>query len=459
MNEIPLVGFENLHCHSFYSLDGVNSPAELCDRVVANGQSYLSISDHGNLSSIPHQIRACEEKNIQPIFAIEAYINKHQKKAGSLEKNHEIIENLSEEEKKEFKVSPHLLLIAYNQEGYKNLVRMSSWSFCYGFYRHPRINYEILKEHKEGIIATSACINSPIGRAFLKGGEEAAKEEIKEFISIFGKENFYLEIMLLDFKKQRPYNEFLIKAAEEFGLKIIISCDAHYADKEESHMQKLILLLKNKKTLADLEDMIANSGGTEDIFELQDTNLYLKDERTLNETYKKHDYIPFEVFQEAKKNTLAICERAKGVKLDRKLKLPQIPDADQKLQELVVRGMKEKNNGLYRQKKYAKRLSEELDLIKRKGFSSYFLIQKMIRDGARAYAKTIGIDPAYVMGKGRGSAGGALVLYFLGVTDVDPIKEDLLFSRFLSESRGGRSLNLEFKNIDPLPPEEMLSKD
>ena len=189
-----------------------------------------------------------------------------------------------------------------------------------------------------------------------------------------------------------------------------------------------------------------------DFFELQDENLWMKSEEEINEKWVKdyQDIIPYELFQEAKRNTVRICEKAKGVKLDRSLKLPVVENCDEKLKDLVIQGFNRRN--LPKTKNYLGRIKEEISLIKRKGFSSYFLLQKMMTDEARRICpQLLGWgDGSEAVGPGRGSACGSLVCYCLGITDVDPIKEDLLFSRFLSESRGGRSMVLEFKDIDPI---------
>jgi DNA polymerase-3 subunit alpha len=183
-----------------------------------------------------------------------------------------------------------------------------------------------------------------------------------------------------------------------------------------------------------------------DFFELQDENLWMKSEEELNEKWLSDysDIIPYEVFCEAKKNTVEICRKAKGVELDRSLKLPIFPDCDERLKDQVIDGFKKRN--LPKTREYLDRIKEELGLITRKGFSTYFLIQKMMTDEARRWCReNIGGDGTQAVGPGRGSACGSLICYCLGITDVDPVYEGLLFSRFMSEARGGRSINFDFK--------------
>lgn len=407
------------------------------------------------LGAVPRQIKICEkicdkykDKNkLSPIFASELYLNSLQPESSGLEDMQAFIKDLSPDETESLKASPHLLAIAYNLEGYKNLVRLTSWGWTKGFYRKPRVNYEQLKKHREGLIFTSCCYNSEIGRAFDRGGEESGFQMLEKHLEMFGTDHYYLELMLLDFKKQFAYDAFIIKCHERYKLPLIVSCDVHYCKKEDSHYQRLMLMIQTNRTLKEIEEA-KQKDAMADFFELQDSNLWMKSEEELNEKWLNDykDIIPYELFQEAKKNTVKICEMAKGVKFDRSLKLPAIDEADEKLKYLTVQGFEKRN--LPKNRIYLSRIKEELSLITRKGFSSYFLIQKMMTDEARRVCPTIlgWGDGSEAVGPGRGSAGASLVCYCLGITDVDPIKEDLLFSRFLSESRGGRSMVLEFKD-------------
>lgn len=401
------------------------------------------------LGAVPRQIRACEKicdkygkDKLSSIFAAELYVNPLQIESES-EDISKYTSELSPEDMNIFKASPHLLAIAYNEIGYRNLVNLTSWGFIKGFYRKPRVNYEQLLKHKEGLYFTSCCYNSEVGRAFDRGGEEEAYKAIEKYIEMFGKENYFLEIMLLDFKKQKPYNEFIVKAREKYNLGIIVTQDCHYCLQEDSHYQRLMLMVQTNRTIQEIQNALKEDA-MRDFFELQDANLWMKSEEELNEKWLSDysDVVPYEIFCEAKKTTVEICRKAKGVKLDRSLKLPSFPDADERLKLLVLKGYR------YRQlpdtKVYKNRIIEELGLISRKGFSTYFLIQKMMTDEARKWCKEfIGGDGTQAVGPGRGSAVGSLVCYCLGITDVDPVKEDLLFSRFMSEARGGRSIKLE----------------
>ncbi len=447
-NNMEIVGFEHLHLHTDYSaLDGYSCVEEYSTRAKKINQKFLCISDHGVMGSVPRQLRACEKAKISPIHACELYVNPFQMELKEGESSGDYAKHMSPEEKLKFKKSYHLLAIAYNTQGYTNLVKLSSWGWTKGFYYKPRVNHEMIMKHKEGIIFTSCCYNGEIGQAFDKGGEGPAMEMVEKYMAMFG-ENFYLELMLLDFTKQKPYDAFIIKAHEKYGIPLIITNDVHYCEADDSKMQRLMLMIQTKRTVQDIQKMQA-ADETADLFELQDPNLWQKSEEELNQKWIS-DYsgiIDYDLFKQAKQNTVKICEKAKGgVILDRSIKFPQIPDDEEKLFEAIKEGFNRRN--LPYNKEYCHRIKEEYELIKYKRFCSYFLIQKTIVDEARRASPGIyGFgDGSDAVGPGRGSVVGSLVAYCLGITDVDPIKHGLLFSRFLSPARGGRSLKVRFSS-------------
>lgn len=451
-----IVGFEHIHLHTSTGslLDGFGNVEDYAKKWKGpDGGDFFCISDHGMMAAIPAQIRACapsnkkddpnKNKKLFSIFASELYINPLQIEYSSDAELKQYMTSLNEVELKQFRHRGyHLLAIAFNQKGYSNLVKLSSLGWTKGFYYKPRVNHEQLKKYKEGIIFTSCCYASEIAQAFDKGGEEAGFAMIEKYHAMFG-ENFYLEIMLLDFPKQRPYNNFIIKAHLKYGIPIEISCDTHYVDEKDSYFQRLMLMAQTKSTIKTIQQKLEQQGIT-DLFELQDTNLWMKIERELNQKYWK-DFssdIDYEIFKKAKQTTVEICRKAKGVEIDRTLKLPQLPDANEKLKELMLKGFKEK--GLPRTKKYLDRIKEEYELICHKDFASYFLIQKMMVDEARRICPEFGIDEQYAVSCGRGSCCGSLMYFLLDITGIDSVKEGLLFSRFLSASRGGKTLSLRF---------------
>jgi DNA polymerase-3 subunit alpha len=406
---------------------------------------YLTVTDHGMMGVIPRQIRACEHAGISPVFGCEMYLN-------NMHMPKEDVSQLNDEEKIEYGKNYHLLSLAYTNEGYSNLVQLSSQSYLQ-FYKKPRVTGKQVDKHKKGIIFTSSCYIGEIGQAFDRYGVDAAEEKLKSYIARFSPD-FYLEIMLLDFKKQRAYNEWLVKMHLKYGVPMVVTQDCHYCRKEDSQQQRYMLMIRGKKTIKDFENLEDGA----DYFELQDTNLYLKSEAELDEKYMRReadgfcymDIIPPEIYTQAKRNSVIIAQKASGVEIDRSVKLPQVANADERFKDACRTGYKWR--GLGNNNKYLNRLGEEVGLITRKGFASYFLIQQQICNEARRVCPQIlgwGTGNEAI-GPGRGSAVGSLVCYCLGITDVDPLKHDLLFSRFLSEARGGREMKTRFTGI-PIP--------
>lgn len=458
----PVMGFEHLHRHSDFSLlDGFAMVPEYAERMRQINQRYLCITDHGVMGAVPQQIFWSDNginengdikpssQKLYPLFGCELYVNHMQPKVESREESAEFRKSLSEEEKPRFDKSCHLLAIAYNNLGYSNLVRLTSWAWIHGYYRKPRVNHDVLKQYKEGIIFTSTCANSEIANALFKQGEDAAFQVLEKYIAMFAP-HFYLELMMLDFKLQPEYNRFLIKAHDKYHLPLIMSQDCHYCKQEHSHNQQLMLMQQNKRTIQEIKAMI-ESGQAEDIFELQDTNLWLKSEDELNAKWEAsyQNVIPYELYKESKANTVKICEFAKGVEIDRQMKLPELPHANESLLEEIKKGFVARH--CPQTPEYSKRLKEEYELICEKGFASYFLIQKMMTDVARAKGPEIlGFgDGSEAVGPGRGSVCGSLVAYCLRLHDVEPIIHDLRFSRFLSPARGGWQMKIRH-SLEPI---------
>ena len=456
---LEIVGYENCHRHSDRGSlqDGYATVEEYAKYSKQANQQYLCITDHGMMSAVPQQIKYAEKHKLNPIFGCELYVNPMQIACDTDEDRQKYIKRLDPDSLSIMKMrGAHLLAIATSIQGYSNLVKLCSWGHIKGFYYKPRVNHEQLMKYKEGIVFTSCCYASEVGKAFDKGGEDAGNAMIEKYIAMFGKENYYLEIMLLDFAKQRPYNKFIIKAADKYGLKCILSNDVHYCNKNDSQYQRYMIMMQTKKTVQDIQKKLEDDD-LQDMFELQDTNLWMKTEEELNEKWEKDykDDIDYDFFKAAKINTVELCRRAKGVQLDRTIKLPQIESANDKLYEFMIQGFKARN--LPKTRVYLDRLKEEYSLITRKEFSSYFLIQKQMCDEARRVCKIIlgWGDGWEAYGPGRGSDAASLILYCLGITDVDPVEHDLFFGRFISEVRGGKSISLRFKNV--LPLEKIIS--
>jgi DNA polymerase-3 subunit alpha len=439
-----ITGFEHIHCHVTEGslLDGFAFVSEYAERLPKINQRFLTITDHGMMSAVPKQIAECEKRNINPIFGCELYIQPLQPYVEYGQSTSDVVKDWTPELKKKLRKSNHLLAIVKNQTGYQNLVQLTSWAWLHGFYSRPRINYEQLNKHKEGIIFTSGCVNGEIGWAWTQQGKEAAEEVLKIYTKMFP-EDFYLELQMLDFKPQRGYDRFLIQMAQKYNLPLVLSQDCHYCNKEDSHYQRLMLMVEKKSTLAEINQAIAE-GKEDELFELQDTNLWLKSEEELNRKWEEDyfDIIDYEVFKEAKRNAVKICEMAKGVQLDRSIKLPEIPHENEQLRQFIEEGFKKR--GLPETLEYRGRLEEEYQLVVEKKFASYFLIEKEMVDAARDNLRRIlgWGEPWMAVGPGRGSGPGFLINYCLGITNIDPVKHELLSSRFLSRARGGRQMKL-----------------
>ncbi len=457
---LEICGYEPLHLHTDFSLlDGYGMVEEYTARWKGHGD-YLSVSDHGMMAAFPRLIKSCEASNkkddpykhkkLNPVFGCEIYVNQMQIEYDTEADLQKYIKSLDPDQLKRMRHrGHHLLAIAYNNTGYSNLVKLSSLAWTKGFYYRPRVNHEQLMKYKEGIFFTSCCYASEVGQAFDKGGEEAGFAMIEKYMAMFG-DKFFLEIMLLDFAKQKLYDVFILKAHAKYKIPLVLTNDTHYCYPEDSKYQRYMLMIQTQNTIEDIQRKAAEEG-LQDLFELQDSNLWLKTEEELNEKWLKDysDIIDYDLFKQAKRNTVEICRKAKGVQLDRSIKLPKIPDADEKLREHMIEGFRRR--GLPNTRTYLNRLKEEFSLICHKEFSSYFLIMKMMTDEARRVCKEIlgWGDGSEAVGA-RGSAAGSLICYCLGITSVDPIKYDLLFSRFLSEARGGRTTVLRFSG-NPLP--------
>lgn len=460
----PITGFEHLHRHSDFSLlDGFATVAEYAERMPAINQKFLCITDHGVMGAVPQQIAECEKHNLNPVFGCELYVNYRQKEYETRYESAEYRKSLGDGgkvasiEQKRFDKSSHMTAIAYTEEGYQNLVRITSWGWIHGYYRKPRVNHEVLQRYKEGIVFLSGCASSEIANALKQEGEEAAIQMLEKYIKMFSP-HFYLEIMMIDWKGQIPYNAFLLKAHEKYGVPLVLSQDCHYCAKEHSHNQRLMLMQQNKRTIQQINAMI-ESGEADDLFELQDTNLWLKSEDELNAKWEAgyQGIIDYELFKQAKSNSVKIAQLAEGVELNREIKLPKVANADELLWQETLRGFRAR--GCPTTTQYSNRIREEYDLICEKGFASYFLIQKQMTDEARRVGPEIlGFgDGSEVVGPGRGSVCGSLVAYCLRLHDVEPIIHDLRFSRFLSPARGGRQLRIRH-SLQPIPHEEVDCK-
>lgn len=391
MCEIHFLRWADLHRHSGYSfLDGGISIQDMVRKTDFVG----AITDHGNMHGTLAYYKAMHKAGKLPIIGMEAYA-----------------ETINGEKK-----GNHLLLLAKNEEGYKNLSKLTSLSYDNIYYK-PHISYEMLAEHSEGLISTTTCMGSEVSQLLLKGKDQEAFDVTKQFIEFFGKDDFYVEIQRHGFEEEIIVNAGLEKIARNLDLKIVATTDAHYIEKEDVMTHEVLLCMGTKKKMSD-ENRMKFPGS---LYHLHSTE-------EMEELYKD--------MPEALDNTLEIAEKCKDLKLGApEPYLPHFPlpkgfaDEMSYLRELSKAGFKERFEGtpMYSDAEYQERLKFELDVIAHMGFPGYFLIVSDLI----AYARSQNI----LVGPGRGSAAGSLVAYVLKITDLDPIPYGLLFERFLNPDR------------------------
>jgi len=389
--------FVHLHVHSEYSmLDGVARIGDLVARARELGMPALALTDHGNLFGMVEFYEKAREAGVKPIIGMEAYFAPTSR---------------TDKEKDYY----HLTLLAMSDEGVRNLMRLSSIAYLEGLYYKPRIDWEALSRHHEGLIVLSGCPKGPVAQNLLHRGEEAAHKVIATFVELFGRERFYLELQDVGVEESKTINEFLLRAAPRYGLKGVATNDVHYIHREDARLQEVLLAINTGKKLSD-----------EDRFRLSTDQLYF---RTAEEMWERFGHVP-----EALWSTLEIAEKVNiQLTLDpTRVHLPRfdIPrafeSADHYLRHLAWEGLR-RRVGEPVPETYAKRLEDELSIIERMGYAGYFLIiWEIVR-----YALEAGIP----VGPGRGSAVGSLVLYALGITQLDPLRYNLLFERFLNPER------------------------
>lgn len=390
--------FTHLHVHTEYSLlDGSSKIKEITSRAKELGMKSLAITDHGVMYGVIDFYKAAKEVGIKPILGCEVYVapgSRFDKQPGESESRYY-----------------HLVLLAENNTGYKNLMKIVSRGFTEGFYYKPRVDYEVLEQFHEGIIALSACLAGEVQRYLARGMYEAGCEAAKRYEGIFGKGNFFLELQDHGIPEQKYVNPQLIRMSQELGIDLVCTNDVHYTYAQDADAHDILLCIQTGKKVTD-ENRMRYDGG----------QYYLKSPEEMAELFL---YAP-----QALENTCKIAERCNveiefGVTKVPHFEVPQGFDSWTYLNHLCNEGMKRRYPDADEEKK--KRLEYELSVIHKMGYVDYFLI---VWDYIN-YAKTHGI----AVGPGRGSAAGSIVSYCLGITDIDPIKYSLIFERFLNPER------------------------
>ena len=392
------MNFTHLHVHTEYSLlDGSNKIKEYVARVKELGMDSAAITDHGVMYGVIDFYRAAREAGINPILGCEVYVapgSRFEKDTGTGEDRYY-----------------HLVLLAENNKGYSNLMKIVSKGFVEGFYYKPRVDMELLQEYHEGIIALSACLAGEVSRYLTRGMYEDAKAAALRYQDIFGKGNFFLELQDHGISEQQEVNRQLLRMHQETGIELVATNDVHYTTAEDAEPHDILLCLQTGKKLAD-EDRMRYEGG----------QYYVKSPEEMARLF------PYAL--EALENTHKIAERCHveiefGVTKLPKYDVPEGYTSWEYLNKLCFDGLSERYHPVTQELK--DRLEYELSTIKNMGYVDYFLI---VWDFIK-YAR----DNDIMVGPGRGSAAGSLVAYTLGITQLDPIRYDLLFERFLNPER------------------------
>ena len=389
--------FTHLHVHSEYSLlDGACVTKKLIKRVKALGQTAVAITDHGAMFGCVDFYREAKKEGIKPIIGCEVYIANRTR----FDKVHKM------------DWSNHLILLCENEIGYRNLIKMVSCAYVEGMYKKPRIDHDLLAKHSEGLICLSACLAGEIPRALLAGDKAKAVETALYYKELFGKDRFYIEIQDHGIPEQQQVLPALIELANENDIPLVASNDAHYLEKEDHQMQRLLVCIQTGKTIND-----------EDKLEFGTNEFYIK---TTDEMYDLFSIVP-----QACENTNKIAEMCNfdfefGVTKLPVFEAPQGMSNKQFFLDLCEKGLQKLYNNNITQA-IRDRLDYEVGIIDKMGFTDYFLI---VYDFI-AYAKSKGIP----VGPGRGSGAGSIAAYCMGITGVDPIKYNLLFERFLNPDR------------------------
>ncbi|MDD3874945.1 MAG: DNA polymerase III subunit alpha, partial [Methanosarcina sp.] len=391
------MNFTHLHVHTEYSLlDGAANIKKLVAKARELGMDALAITDHGVMFGVVDFYREAKKQGIKPIIGSEVYTAARSMADRDVEKD---------------KHQGHLVLLAKNQLGYKNLMKIVSAGYTEGFYYKPRVDKEILRRYSKGIIALSACLAGDVQRKLLIGDYAGGKKEALDLLDIFGEGNFYLELQNQGLEEQQKILPMMKQIHEETGIPFVATNDVHYICQEDATAHDILLCIQTAKNIDD-----------EDRMRFPNDQFYLKSEEEMSRLFR--DY------PQALENTAKIAEECQVEFTFGKLHLPEFQAPDKKENNIYLRELCEE--GI--RKRYGKpnqdlkeRLEYELSTIERMGYVEYFLI---VWDFIR-YAKSKGI----MVGPGRGSAAGSIVAYCLGITNIDPIKYGLIFERFLNPER------------------------
>jgi len=423
------MSYAGLHVHTHYSLfDGIATPQEYVDRAIELGMSAIAITDHGSLSGHREMYRAAKEAGIKPILGIEGYITKDRNDHTDKKANNDPLDlNYN-----------HLIILAKNANGLQNLNKLNELAWTEGFYKKPRIDWEILEKYKKDLIVTSGCLSGVLAKAIESDNLAYAKEHLKWCKKTFG-DNYYIEVMP---HNPAEINKILLDLADEFEIKPVVTPDCHHAHTGQKEIQELKLILntysnkiqkdatyENSKKYDNLMDRLQYLYGERDI-SFTDFDIHLLSDKEMHDAMKAQGIDREDMYE----NTIEIANKIEDYDIQDNLNLlpVQYQDPDGELKNLAIEGLRLR--GLSDKQDYVDRLNEELEIIKSKNFGPYFLVVRSMI----AWAKKEGI----MVGPGRGSSAGSLLCYALEITDIDPIEHGLLFFRFINPERN------DFPDID-----------
>ncbi|MCF8372856.1 MAG: DNA polymerase III subunit alpha [Bacteroidales bacterium] len=398
--------FVHLHVHTQYSiLDGASNIPKIIAKAKDNGMKAIAITDHGNMFGAKVFHKEAHKQGIKPILGCEVYVSKTTR----FDKSDKIDRG-----------GNHLILLAKNPVGYKNLIKLVSFAWMEGYYYNPRIDKELLHKYHEGIIATSACLGGEVPQAIMNHGADKALEVIKEFKEIFD-DDFYLELQRHQsgdpetdadvFDRQQEVNKVILNLAQQLDVKCVATNDVHFINAEDAEAHDRLICLNTGKDLDDPDRMRYTK------------QEFFKTREEMNNLFEDHP--------EVLENTIEICDKIEDYELDREPIMPDYPlpeeftDENEYLRHLTYEGAKKRYGEIT--ENITERLDYELGVIKKMGFPGYFLIVQDFLNEARKMGVAVG--------PGRGSAAGSAVAYCTKITDIDPIKYNLLFERFLNPDR------------------------
>ena len=392
--------FVHLHVHSDFSLlDGAAKLDDLVKKAKTCGQTALALTDHGTLSGAVGFYKECNKSGIKPLLGCEAYL---------------ALGEGTDAHKERVKGYNHLTLIAKNDEGWRNLSRLSSLANLEGFYYRPRMSLDLLKRYRGGLVALSGCLKGPVSVPLVEGREAEARKAAASYKEVFG-DDFYLEIQPNSLDEQKVVNEGCLRLSKELGIKTVATCDLHYVEPEDAEAQEIRICISSGKTLKDESRLQMKS------------DFYFRSSESMMRSFS---HVPESILATReiaeKVGSIDLLPGNKGIYFLPKFVTPDGSPANDYYRKLAHDGLR-RRYGSTPSDLLLQRLEFELGVMEKMNFVDYFLI---VQDFIN-WAKQNGCP----VGPGRGSAAGSLVAYSLGITDVDPIKYDLLFERFLNPDR------------------------